>query len=60
MAEDMTEDMTEPENTGYQDSPDTTDPAGGSGGAGEADAALTTDDDAQADDGVVRPGNEPD
>jgi len=51
--------MTEPENTGYQDSPDTTDPAGETGGA-EGGTPLTTDDDAQADDGVVRPGNEPD
>jgi hypothetical protein len=51
--------MTEPEGTGYQDSPDTTDPAGEP--AGEADGpTLTTDDDAQTDDGVVRPGNEPD
>ena len=60
----MAEDMTEPENTGYQDSPDTTDPAGGTEGTDEGPdegtAALTTDDDAQQDDGVVRPGNEPD
>ena len=51
--------MTEPEDTGYQDSPDTTDPADTSspGGGG---TELTTDDDAQKDDGVVRPGNEPD
>jgi hypothetical protein len=52
--------MTEPESTGYQDSPDTTDPAAESAGAGQDDSALTTDDDAQTDDGVVRPGNEPD
>jgi hypothetical protein len=52
--------MTEPENTGYQDSPDTTDPASGAEGTDEGSAALTTDDDAQKDDGVVRPGNEPD
>ena len=51
--------MTEPENTGYQDSPDTTDPAGATDGTDEG-SALTTDDDAQKDDGVVRPGNEPD
>jgi hypothetical protein len=53
--------------TGYRESPDTTEgpvaddqtddqtddvPAG--------DATLTTDDDAQQDDGVVRPGNQPD
>jgi hypothetical protein len=55
----MAEDMTEPENTGYQDSPDTTDPAGSTGGS-EGGTPLTTDDDAQTDDGVVRPGNEPD
>jgi len=57
--------MTEPDSTGYQDSPDTTDPAGArQDGArpdgAEADAALTTDDEAQQDDGIVRPGNEPD
>ena len=53
--------MTEPERTGYQDSPDTTDPAGETTkDAGEAGPTLTTDDDAQTDDGVVRPGNEPD
>ena len=57
--------------TGYGDSPDTTDgPSGGNlvdgtpgndrADAGEKDTALTTDDDAQQDDGVVRPGNEPD
>ena len=53
--------MTEPDGTGYQDSPDTTDPAGEPATDGtEAEAQLTTDDDAQRDDGVVRPGNEPD
>ena len=54
--------MTEPDSTGYQDSPDTTDPTGdaSSEGTGEGSARLTTDDDAQKDDGVVRPGNEPD
>jgi hypothetical protein len=53
--------MTEPQSTGYQDSPDTTDPAGAPAADGtEADTTLTTDDDAQTDDGVVRPGNEPD
>jgi hypothetical protein len=58
----MAEDMTEPENTGYQDSPDTTDPAAGASAEGtdEGSAELTTDDGAQQDDGVVRPGNEPD
>ena len=39
--------MTEPENTGYQDSPDTTDPAGAPAGTDEGSATLTTDDDAQ-------------
>jgi hypothetical protein len=56
----MAGDMTEPENTGYQDSPDTTDPAAGTDGTDEGSAELTTDDGAQKDDGVVRPGNEPD
>jgi hypothetical protein len=63
----MAGDMSEPDSTGYQDSPDTTDPQSGAGApdaggpdAGGSDAALTTDDDAQKDDGVVRPGNEPD
>jgi hypothetical protein len=52
--------MTEPEPTGYGDSPDTTD----SGSTGdERDTGgppLTTDDEAQRDDAPVRPGNEPD
>ena len=54
--------MTEPEKTGYQDSPDTTDPTGDASteGTDEGSATLTTDDDAQKDDGVVRPGNEAD
>jgi hypothetical protein len=55
--------MTEPDSTGYQDSPDTTDGPVRSrqtGDGPEGSAALTTDDDAQSDDGVVRPGNEPD
>jgi len=56
----MAEHVTDPENTGYQDSPDTTDPAGETGTAGEGGTPLTTDDGAQQDDGVVRPGNEPD
>ena len=58
--------------TGYRESPDTTDgPAntgtaeGASGGArpasGEQDeVTLTSDDDAQRDEGTVRPGNVPD
>ena len=52
--------MTEPENTGYQDSPDTTDPAGAAGGTDGGSAPLTTDDGAQRGDSVERPGNEPD
>ena len=55
--------MTEPDSTGYQDSPDTTDgpvDEKQTGDGPEAGAALTTDDDAQKDDGVVRPGNEAD
>ena len=55
--------MSEADPTGYNDSPDTTDDASGPvepepGAAGET--TLTTDDEAQHDDGVVRPGNEPD
>jgi len=55
--------MSEADPTGYNDSPDTTDDATGPaeperGAAG--DTTLTTDDEAQHDDGVVRPGNEPD
>jgi hypothetical protein len=49
--------------TGYRESPDTTDgPVADdqTHDAPEGDAPLTTDDDAQADDGVVRPGNQPD
>ena len=52
--------MTESDSTGYGDSPDTTDPAGGSEGTDQGGAELTTDDGAQKDDGVVRPGNEAD
>jgi len=55
--------MSESEPTGYRESPDTTDgPVADdrTGDAAEADATLTTDDEAQADDGVVRPGNQPD
>ena len=52
--------MTESDPTGYQDSPDTTDPATAAAGGGQEDPTLTTDDDAQSDDGVVRPGTEAD
>ncbi|MGY1752808.1 hypothetical protein [Blastococcus sp. SYSU D01042] len=53
--------MSESDSTGYRESPDTTDgPAPTPGEAPEGSATLTTDEDAQADDGVVRPGNAPD
>ena len=55
--------MSEPDGTGYQDSPDTTDgpvDEKQTGNGPEAESTLTTDDDAQKDDGVVRPGNEAD
>ena len=52
--------MTEPESTGYQDSPDTTDPAGDAPETDANDTTLTTDDEAQRADGVTRPGNEAD
>jgi hypothetical protein len=57
------------EPTGYGDSPDTSDSDVAPGGQqveGQQDdgtsgsASLTTDDEAQQDDGVMRPGNEPD
>ncbi len=55
--------MSESDPTGYRESPDTADgPVADdqTGGGPAADVALTTDDDAQSDDGVVRPGNQPD
>ena len=58
--------MTESDHTGYRESPDTTDgPVGedqtnGDPSAGDPDTPLTTDDDAQRDDSIMRPGNEPD
>jgi hypothetical protein len=55
--------MSESDPTGYRESPDTTDGpvADDQGGdAPQSDVTLTTDDDAQKDDGVVRPGNEAD
>jgi len=55
--------MSESDPTGYGESPDTSDgPVAEkrTGEAPEGDATLTTDDDAQRDDGVMRPGNEPD
>jgi len=66
--------MSESDPSGYHDSPDTSDGAVTPGGEQtdadqtgapendrpEADATLTTDDDAQRDGSVERPGNEPD
>ena len=60
--------MGEPERTGYRESPDTTDGTVASGQQrldGDEDTAgdgatLTTDDDAQRDDSVMRPGNQSD
>ena len=55
--------MSESDPTGYRESPDTTDGPvadGPTDGDAEGSATLTTDDAAQKDDGVVRPGNEPD
>ncbi|WP_336030847.1 hypothetical protein [Geodermatophilus sp. FMUSA9-8] len=63
--------MSETDHTGYRESPDTTDGPtesnmidGVSGedrsDGGEADVTLTTDDEAQRDDSVVRGGNVPD
>ena len=49
--------------TGYGESPDTTDgpvAEDHTDDAPEGSAALTTDDEAQHDDGIVRPGNSPD
>ncbi|MBM7806304.1 hypothetical protein JOD57_002141 [Geodermatophilus bullaregiensis] len=60
--------MTEPENSGYNDSPATSDPDGDlvdgtpghdRGDGGEKDTVtLTTDDEAQRDDLPIRGGNE--
>ena len=55
--------MSESEDTGYEESPDTSDgpvAEDQTGSGPQGDATLTTDEDAQADDGVVRPGNAPD
>lgn len=61
--------MSESDPTGYGDSPDTTGGDVGPGGAQqegevsegtESEATLTTDDEAQEEDGIVRPGNLPD
>jgi hypothetical protein len=50
--------MTESQPTGYRESPDTADDA--TTAAGDDEVTLTTDDDAQREDSVTRPGNEPD
>jgi hypothetical protein len=55
--------MSEADPTGYGESPDTVDgpvTEDQTGGTPAADVPLTTDDDAQQDDGIVRPGNAPD
>ena len=58
--------MSESEDTGYRESPDTTDgpvdPGGEQveGGGDAEDLTLTTDAEAQRDDSVMRPGNVPD
>jgi hypothetical protein len=53
--------MSESDPTGYRDSPDTTDgTAPATDDAPQGSGELTTDDEAQRDDGVARPGNEPD
>ena len=53
--------MSEPEGTGYRESPDTTEgSAPAPDDAPEGSATLTTDDGAQRDAGVARPGNDAD
>jgi hypothetical protein len=61
--------MSQSDDTGYGESPDTTNGPSGSdlvdGVPGEDrsdgdEVTLTTDDDAQRDDGLIRPGNLPD
>jgi hypothetical protein len=52
--------MSESDPTGYRESPDTTDgpvAEDQTGDGAEGDATLTTDADAQRDEGIVRPGN---
>jgi hypothetical protein len=58
--------MTEPTDSGYHDSPATADPDGDlvdgtsghdRGDGGEKDTVLLTDDEAQREDSVTRPGN---
>ena len=55
--------MPDSDPTGYRESPDTADgpvAEDQTDDAPEGGATLTTDEDAQGDDGVVRPGNVPD
>ena len=63
--------MSESDSTGYGESPDTTNgptntnmvdgvPGEDRLDSGEQNTTLTTDDEAQRDDGTVRPGNVPD
>jgi len=56
--------MSESDPTGYGESPDTTDGPVAPGSeqieGTDGDSTLTTDDTAQRDDSVARPGNEPD
>ena len=55
--------MSDSDPTGYRESPDTADgpvAEDQTGDGPEGGATLTTDEDAQSDDGVVRPGNAPD
>ena len=56
--------MSESDATGYGESPDTTDGPVASGeeqmDGAESDLTLTTDDQAQREDSVMRPGNQPD
>jgi hypothetical protein len=60
--------VSESDLTGYRESPDTTDGPVAESQHGEQDTApadedattLTTDDEAQSEDSVMRPGNQPD
>ncbi|WP_199583981.1 hypothetical protein [Blastococcus sp. TF02A-30] len=53
--------MSENDPTGYHESPDTVDgTAPAPDDAPQGSATLTTDEEAQKDDGVARPGNEAD
>jgi hypothetical protein len=58
--------MSESDPSGYGESPDTSDGPVAPGadqsedGGAQGSGALTTDEGAQSDDGVVRPGNQPD